>query len=52
MAYLEEAERSYLVSWVPPTSIAVVTEALTQPTGSIAWLEESGVGLAGRFLVG
>ncbi len=52
VAFLEEPERSYLVTWVPPTAIAAVTEALTRPMGSIAWLEESGVGLVGRFIVG
>lgn len=51
VAYLEEAERSYLVSWVPPTAIADVTVALTPPIASLAWLDESGVGLVERFVV-
>ena len=51
VAYLEEAERSYLVSWVPPTAIADVTVALTPPIASLAWLDESELGLVGRFVV-
>ena len=51
VTYLEEAERSYLVTWVPPAAIADVTAALTQPGNSLRWLAESGVGLVGRFAV-
>ena len=51
VAYLEEAEKSYLLAWVPPTAIAAVAVALTPPPGSLAWLEDSGIGLVGRFVV-
>ncbi len=51
VAYLEEVHQSYLLAWVPPAAIPGVTVALTPPIGSLRWLEESGVGLAGRFVV-
>jgi hypothetical protein len=50
VAYLEELERSYLVAWVPPAAIASVTLALTPAVGSLGWLDESEVGLVGRFV--
>ncbi|MEO8636771.1 MAG: hypothetical protein ABI587_15960 [Gemmatimonadales bacterium] len=50
VAYLEEPERSYLVSWVPPAALVAVTVAMTPPAGALQWLDESGVGLVGRFV--
>src|SRR5512143_1583562 len=43
-AYIEEANRSYLVAWVPPQAIAAVTAALEHAPKSLAWLEEAAVG--------
>ncbi len=46
-AYIEETDRSYLVSWVPPQALALANAALEVAPGSLAWLENAGVGLSG-----
>jgi hypothetical protein len=47
VAYIEEARRSYLVSWVPPQGLAQVTAAVAVAPGSLGWLASAGVGLSG-----
>lgn len=46
-AYIEEADRSYLVSWVPAQAVPQVNAALEVAPGSLAWLENAEVGLRG-----
>lgn len=46
-AYIEEASRSYLVTWVPPQALAGVTRALEFAPRSLAWLEKAEVELSG-----
>jgi hypothetical protein len=47
-AYIEEANRSYLVTWVPPQALAAVTAALELAPRSLAWLQYAEVELS-RF---
>lgn len=46
-AYIEEADRSYLVSWVPPQALGLANAAIEVAPKSLAWLEQAGVGLSG-----
>jgi hypothetical protein len=46
-AYIEEANRSYLVTWVPPQALGAVTAALDLAPRSLAWLENAEVELSG-----
>jgi hypothetical protein len=49
VAYVEEASRSYLVSWVPPFGFAQAAAGIGAAPRSLAWLERAGVGLGERL---
>ncbi len=46
-AYIEEAERSYLVAWVPPEALAQASAGITVAGTSLGWLTSAGLGLSG-----
>lgn len=45
VAFAEEADRCYLVAWVPPEGLGLVSAALREADPSIRWLDGSGVAL-------
>jgi hypothetical protein len=49
VAYVEEAERSYLVAWVPPVALGPASLGITAAPRTLRWLEGSGVGLGARL---